>query len=32
MLQGFSAPLQVAEPDASADDIFNLAVIAAANI
>ena len=30
--QGFSAPLQIAEPDSSADDIFNLAVIAAANI
>lgn len=32
VIQGFSAPLQVAEPEASADDIFNLAVIAAANI
>ena len=30
--QGFSAPLQIAEPDSSADDIFNLAVIAATNI
>ena len=30
--QGFSAPLQIAEPDSSADDIFNLAVIAAANV
>lgn len=32
VIQGFSAPVQIAENNALSEEIFNLAVIAAANI